>query len=121
MQSELAPLDLFLLNIIRPTKLLCLSPIVFFLSLYLAICYGLMYMIFTSLTVLFERQYNVTNGNVGLTFIGLGVGQLFGLIFFGTFSDRILKKMANGGEMKPEYRLPPLIFGGVLLPLGLFL
>jgi hypothetical protein len=33
-----------------------------------------------------------------------------------------MKKMAkrNGGEMKPEYRLPPLIPGGLLMPIGLF-
>ena len=26
----------------------------------------------------------------------------------------------NGGEMKPEYRLPPLIPGSILIPMGLF-
>lgn len=121
MQSSLGPLELFLLNIVRPTKLLCLSPIVFFLSLFIAICYGYMYMVFTSLTVLFERQYGIDGGNVGLTFIGLGVGQFLGLLFFGTFSDKILKNLAKGGEMKPEYRLPPLLPGAVLMPLGLLL
>lgn len=73
------------------------------------------------MTELFEKQYGVSNGNVGLTFIGLGVGQFVGLIMFGSISDSILKKKAKGGEMKPEYRLPPLVPGAVLMPIGLFM
>lgn len=39
-QTTRTPWQHFRLNIIRPTKMLCLSPIVFGLSLYMAICYG---------------------------------------------------------------------------------
>lgn len=33
----------------------------------------------------------------------------------------IVKKKATPGGMKPEHRLPPMIFGSILMPLGLFL
>ena len=37
-------------------------------------------------------------------------------------SDWYLKKQhAIHGEMRPEYRLPPLVLGGILIPTGLFL
>ena len=121
MLSPHSPGKYFLISIIRPTKLLFLSPIVFFISLYIAVCYGYMYLVFTSLTELFEGQYGISRANVGLTFLGIGVGQFIGLLLFGSMSDKILKAMAkkNGGEMKPEYRLPPLLPGAVCMPIGL--
>lgn len=47
---------------------------------------------------------------------------MIGLAILGVASDRILKALAtrNGGELKPEYRLPPLFLGALLLPIGLF-
>ena len=122
MQPPQSPGRFFLLSIIRPTKLLFLSPIVFFISLYIAVCYGYFYLVLTSLTELFERQYGISSANVGLTFLGTGVGQFAGLLIFGSMSDKILKRLAkkNGGEMKPEYRLPPLIPGAIMMPVGLF-
>jgi multidrug resistance protein len=114
------PRDVFLKAIVRPTKMLLLSPIVFSLSLYMAVVYGYLYLLFTTLTSVFESKYNFTPGNVGLTFLGIGVGSLLGLVGFGLASDLLVKRMSKNGEMKPEYRLPPLIPGSLLIPLGLF-
>ena len=121
LQSTKSPGELFWGSIIRPTKMLFLSPIVFLLSLYIAICYGYLYLVFTTITELYEGVYGISRANVGLTFLGIGLGQFFGLFVFAAVSDKTLKRMANGGEMKPEYRLPPLLYGGICMPLGLFL
>jgi multidrug resistance protein len=112
--------DIFLKAIVRPTKMLFLSPIVFVLSLYMAVVYGYLYLLFTTLTLVFEYKYHFSSGNVGLTFLGIGVGSLLGLVIFGLVSDALVKHMARKGEMKPEYRLPPLIPGSLLIPIGLF-
>lgn len=112
--------DVFLKAIIRPSKMLLLSPIVFALSLYMAIVYGYLYLLFTTITLVFERNYGFSSGNVGLAFLGIGVGSILGLVIFGLASDMIVKRMSKKGEMKPEYRLPPLIPGSLLIPLGLF-
>lgn len=97
------------------------SPIVFGLSLYIAVVYGYLYLLFTTMTFVFREQYGISLSNVGLTFLGIGLGQFIGLIFFGAFSDRLLKRLAKGGEMKPEYRLPLLWPGAIMIPLALFL
>jgi hypothetical protein len=120
MASPLTPRDLFLRAIVRPTKLLFLSPIVFALSTFMGVAYGYLYLLFTTITPVFEGQYHFSQGTVGLTFLGIGIGSLAGLAIFGIASDRILKHMAKKGEMKPEYRLPPLVPGGLLIPIGLF-
>lgn len=116
-----SPRGLFWFSIARPTKMLFRSPIVFLLSLYMAVVYGYLYLLFTTLTEVFETQYGFSQGSVGLTFLGIGVGSLVGLAIFGFASDQILKRLSASGEMKPEYRLPPLIPGSFLVPAGLFI
>lgn len=50
--------------------------------------------------------------------------MLLGLAVLGSLSDPLMKRLAekhNGGNLKPEYRLPMLMYGGPFIPLGLFL
>ncbi|KAB8336668.1 hypothetical protein FH972_020979 [Carpinus fangiana] len=118
----LTPSQLFRKAIIRPTKMLTRSPMVFFLSLHVSIAFSYLYLLFTTFTFVFERQYGFTPGESGLTFLGVGVGMLLGLVIMGKLSDKILKAKAaaNGGQIKPEYRLPLMPPGSILIPIGLF-
>ena len=120
LDSGLSPKALFLLSIVRPTKMLLFSPICLALSILMAVVYGYLYLLFTTFPVVYEGQYGFTSGTVGLTYVGLGIGNLIGLGIFGVVSDKILKKMSAQGEMKPEYRLPPMVFGAPFIPIGLF-
>ena len=101
--------------------MLVLCPIVLILSTFNAIVYGYLYLIFTTITEVFEGSYGFSSGIVGLTFLGIGVGMMLGLAFFGVMSDRMLKKRAASGEMKPEYRLSLLFPGAVAIPIGMFI
>ena len=47
--------------------------------------------------------------------------MLLGLVIFGAASDKLLKAKAAQGEMKPEYRLPPMIPAAFLVPISLFI
>ena len=47
--------------------------------------------------------------------------MIAGVLFCRVTLDRCLKKLSKGGEMKPEYRLPPMILGSLLMPGGFFL
>ncbi|KAL2037035.1 hypothetical protein N7G274_010162 [Stereocaulon virgatum] len=119
--SNIAPVELWRLSITRPMKMLVLSPVVLALSTYMAVVYGYLYLLFTTLTTVYEDSYGFSQGSVGLTFLGIGVGSLFGVIIFGAGSDRLMKYLSKGGAMKPEYRLPLMIPGSFLLPIGLFM
>ncbi|KAH6664785.1 major facilitator superfamily domain-containing protein [Plectosphaerella plurivora] len=107
-------------SIVRPIKMLFLSPIIFGLSLLTAVAYGILYLLFTTVTDVFRTRYGIVT-NVGLIYLGFGCGQFAGLFLFGAVSDAIVKKMSRGGQMKPEYRLPPMIPGGAMIPVGLLL
>ncbi|KAL3707061.1 hypothetical protein TMatcc_008074 [Talaromyces marneffei ATCC 18224] len=114
--------ELFMFSIVRPTKMLFLSPIVFLLSLYTAVIYGYLYLLFTTMTTVFETQYGFSQGSVGLAYLGIGVGSFMGLFVLGAISDRLQQRLtaSNDGVAKPEYRLPPMFFGSWLIPLALF-
>ena len=117
------PKKLLKFSIVRPIKMLFLSPIVFLMSLYMAIIYGYLYLMFTTFPRVFQIQYGFSNGSVGLTYLGTGIGSFFGLVFCGVVSDRLVKTLTkrNGGAAKPEYRLPAMFIGALIVPIGLFL
>ena len=98
--------------------MLLFSPIVLALSTYMAVVYGYLYLLFTTITEVYENQYHFSQGTVGLTYLGIGIGSLFGVVIFGIASDRILKAKSKTGEMKAEYRLPPMIPGSFIIPIG---
>lgn len=97
------------------------SPIVFLLSLYVAVIYGYLYLLFTTISAVFEGQYGFSQGSVGLSYLGIGVGSFIGLFVLGSTSDRLLKYLTEkNGASKPEYRLPAMIPGSFFVPIALF-
>ncbi|TAQ90983.1 hypothetical protein B7494_g734 [Chlorociboria aeruginascens] len=122
LQDNRKPGVLFKVAIVRPLKILLLSPIVFMLCLYIAIVFGYLYLLFTTFPLVFEEQYNFASNIVGLSYLGLGMGMALGLVGFSLMSDRLLKSKtkAGGGEMKPEYRLPLMLYCSPILPIGFF-
>jgi multidrug resistance protein len=123
LDAGLSPRDYFSRNIIRPSRLLLFSPICTIFAVYIAVVYGYLYLMFTSITEVFEENYGFSTGTVGLVFLGLGFGSLVGLVFLSVTSDRFIKAQAAkaGGEMKPEYRLAVLPVGSIFLPIGFFI
>ncbi|KAK7994293.1 multidrug resistance protein [Apiospora marii] len=129
----LSPRDYFVCSIVRPVKLIIFSPIVIATSLFLALTYGYLYLMFTSMTEVFQQYYHFSTSIVGLAYIGLGVGSLSGVVLYSSTSDRYMKRKAaeadalaaeTGAEpqgLKPEYRLPLLPVGSLVMPLGFFL
>jgi len=78
------------------------------MSLYMAVVYGYLYLLFTTFPRVFEGQYGFSIDSVGLTYLGTGVGAFLGVVLCGALSDRLVKRLTarNGGNPKPEYRLP---------------
>lgn len=109
-------------GLIRPLKLLFMSPIVFLLSLYLAFVFGLLYLLFTTITQVYIDTYAWSPEITGLAFLGLGIGNFAGIIFVAKTSDATIIRLAkrNNGVYEPEMRLPTTIFFGMLIPISFF-
>ncbi|KAM0306621.1 hypothetical protein ACHAPM_001192 [Fusarium culmorum] len=121
--KEITTKELFSMAMVRPTKMLLFAPIVTLLSLYMALVYGYLYLLFTSMPTLFVKEYHFSSGSVGLAYLGLGMGSLIGLIISGATSDPLVNYLTkkNGGERKPEYRLPLMAAACLMVPAGLFI
>ncbi|KAJ9144990.1 Major facilitator superfamily protein [Pleurostoma richardsiae] len=112
------------LAIIRPLKLLLTSPIVTLTALYVAVTYGILYLLITTFSFVYAQQYGFGEGTVGLAFIPAGLGMMVGVVTFGHLSDTMVKRrQAAGSQLRPEVRLSPAMTVpcGVTLPVGLFL
>ncbi|KAK3942638.1 putative transporter-like protein 3 [Diplogelasinospora grovesii] len=114
----------FKLAVVRPIKLLVLTPIVTLMALYVAITYGILYLLFTTFSFVYAERYGFGEGIVGLTFLPAGIGMMMGVVAFGLLSDAMVKsKQAAGVAHRPEIRLSPALTipSGLTLPVGLFL
>jgi hypothetical protein len=124
---------IFKLAIVRPLKLLFLSPILNLTSLYTSIAYGYLYIMFTSQTIVFEDTYGFSTQIVGLIYLGLGVGTLMGTAVYSSTADNYLKRKSAAADkaseaagqvpegLRSEYRLFLLPVGAFLLPIGMFI
>ncbi|MCJ1377711.1 hypothetical protein MMC17_000807 [Xylographa soralifera] len=110
---------LFRQAIIRPFQILIFSPSALLLSFYSAIGYSMLYIILVTINLIYERAYGFSQGSAGLIYLASGLGMIAGVIVCGLTSDWYLKRKSGTGEMKPEYRLPPLILGDIASVIGL--
>jgi MFS family permease len=62
----------------------------------------------------YKATYGFSIRSAGGIFIALGFGMVVGLLTFGLFSDKIMKRLAGGQDRLPEHRLP-LLGGSILL------
>jgi multidrug resistance protein len=122
LHDGLSKKDHFTRAIVRPMKMLMFSPIVLLLSIYTAFIFGYLYLFVTTFPRVFVEQYHFGTGSTGLTYLGLGIGCLFGLVLAGKGSDLLYKKLerSNNGEGKPEFRLPILAISAPLIAISFF-
>ena len=108
-------------NLTRPLEMLVTEPIILLLSIYTAFIYGILYLFMEAYPIVFVQGYGMSLGVGMLPYIGLVVGQLISMMtMVFIFEPRYdLALAANGGKPVPEARLPPMILGGILFPIGL--
>ena len=105
----------------RPLILLFKEPIVLLLSIYLAIIYGTLYMLFGAFPIVYELHRGWNQGVAGLAFLGVMVGMLGAIAYSIPENTRYAKLLEKkGGYAPPEARLPPCMLASIALPIGLF-
>lgn len=119
--SNRTPSQLFMTAISRPWQLLLWEPICLLMSLYIAIVYGTLYLTFGAFPIVFEIHKGWSQGIAGLSFLGVMVGMIAGILYYLYDNKRYLRAAAAspGGFAPPEARIPPNIVGSVFLPISL--
>jgi len=100
--------------------------------------FGFMYLMFTTFPELYSEIYHFSLGIAGLAYLGfgnhlellskiifnhlsLGMGLIVGILLGRFVANKIYSTLTekNGGVSKPEYRVPSMVLGGILTPVGL--
>jgi MFS transporter, DHA1 family, multidrug resistance protein len=113
--------ELFQKYFSRPIVMLFVEPILLLLTIYMAFIYGLLYLLLEAYPIIFgPGGYNFYKGTVELPYLSLFIGmvsaQVVTLIYF---EPKYVKTFQVKGLI-PEERLPAMIVGAFLLPIGIF-
>lgn len=105
----------------RPLRIL-VQPIVLTMSTFQAIIFATTYSIYTNMQPIYQGEYGFNTEQVGLLYLGPGIGFLVAVWFLVPRIDQVWKYLAdkNDGKGRPEFRLPLANIGSVLIPASLF-
>lgn len=102
-------------SLIRPLHILIFSPIVMFMGVYMAIVYGMTYLLFATVPTIYQKLYGWEVGVSGLAYLGVGIGCFIGVVLSSSLSDKLLRP-----DCGPERRLLLMIWAGPSMPIGFF-
>lgn len=109
------------MTLVRPFTLTFTEPIVFFLNLYIALIYALLYLWFESFPIVFIGIYHFAPQNQGLAFLGLLIGAFITVPpFFWWLHNYMEPHFDENGNIRPEIRLRPAFVGAFFIPICLF-
>ncbi|KAF9891453.1 hypothetical protein FE257_003919 [Aspergillus nanangensis] len=113
--------NVFSTSLLRPWVLLFREPIVLILSIYIAVIYGALFMMFAAFPIVYQKERGWNQGVGGLAFMGILVGMVFAIIYAIPDNSRYSKTCdRHGGHAPPEARLPPVMLASICIPVGLF-
>ncbi|KAF2636674.1 MFS general substrate transporter [Massarina eburnea CBS 473.64] len=109
-------------SLCRPPKIFA-QPIVATMAIYQALLFATTYSIYTNMQEIYQKGYGFDTEQVGLLYLGPGLGNLFAVWFLVPRIDTVYKRLTAKHNEKaiPEYRLPLANIGAVLVPVSVFL
>ncbi|KAL2220367.1 putative MFS multidrug transporter [Thermoascus aurantiacus ATCC 26904] len=108
--------------LVRPFQLLFLEPIVLFISIYMSVLYGLLYMFFVAYPIVYQKGKGYNAGITGLMFIPLAIGVFMSAWCAPFVNKHYLKISAKyNGKPPAEMRLIPMMVSCWFIPIGLFI
>ena len=122
-QQEKRASQIFLTSCTRPLRFMFRTRLIPLLTLENLIINSYILILLSTLGTTFETVYRFSPGASGLAYMGMLVGFLASELTLGLFLDTYATRKARRpeGTAKPEDRLPPVIFGSLLLPASLLL
>ena len=105
----------------RPLRILCFQPIVLIMAIYMALIYGTLYLLLTTFPVVFQVLYGFSPGITGLTYLGVGIGNMLAIFVGIPQIDVQFRRLTakNNGVSEPEFRLPVANVGAIFIPVSL--
>lgn len=128
-------------SIIRPLRLLLTCPVVLLPALGLAVIFGMMFLMLSTMSTVYQQVYGWSTGASGLPYLGLGFGLFLGLGVYAVTADRVYRRLTSSARNNttaispqetittttsdtnptPEMRLAPITLGAPLAAVGLII
>ncbi|KAM3508857.1 hypothetical protein MY11210_006568 [Beauveria gryllotalpidicola] len=111
-------------SLTRPFRLLFTHPTIQFMGILLAYNFGLLYIVLSTFATLWIDRYHQNTLASGLHYIALVLGYTIAAQVGSLLMDKIwayLKNRAGGVKTAPEYRVPLMVPGAVLVLAGIFI
>jgi MFS family permease len=108
--------------LIRPFQLLFGELIVFLISLYMSVLYGLLYMFFVAFPIIYQKGKGYSAGKTGLMFTPVAVGVVASACCSPWVNKHYLTFVhKHNGKPPAETRLIPMMLSCWFIPIGLFI
>ncbi|KAF7981113.1 hypothetical protein HWV62_34833 [Athelia sp. TMB] len=109
--------------VFRPFVMFWEEPILQLFGIYFAFVYGMVYLVIFTIPTIYMVKYGESIGIAGLHYISFGIGLSVAAQVNSRMLDKLYKLLSarNGGVGKPEFRLPTMFPGTLMLPIGLLL
>jgi MFS family permease len=113
-------------SLARPLRLLAFNPIIQIMTILSALEYGILYILLTDVASMWIEVYGESPGQSGLHYFAICIGEVLGALIGGPLIDytyRLLRSRLRNihGQAEPEFRLPLMLPGAVITPVGLLL
>ncbi|GMF74635.1 unnamed protein product [Aspergillus oryzae] len=122
-EAGLSPLRKLSRSLSRPLRLLAFHPIIQMQAILEGIDYGLLYFALSSFSALHVAAYSESVEISGLHYIAICIGTISGSQLCGPLMDYAYQRLTShtGETQVPELRIPLLLPGALLTPIGFFL
>lgn len=109
-------------DLARPFKMLATHPVVVVIALYNGVTYGIQNLVIASLQSLWTDRYHQSEIAASLNYITLAAGCVSGAQAVRPLNKWVyakLKARDSEGQGRPEFRIPMITVGSILVPLSL--
>ncbi|PYH75483.1 putative MFS multidrug transporter [Aspergillus uvarum CBS 121591] len=112
--------DLIHHHLSKPLRMIVQEPILIIITVYLTVVYGSFYLAYDMFTYAFERR-GWSSTTATLPFVAVYLGQIVAVLLWTVYNrGPFRRKLEEQGYCTPEDRLPPMLWGAVILPPSLF-
>lgn len=120
-ENPITPQTIVRVYLVRPFVMISQEPILALVTAYMSFIYGVLYLLFEAYPVSFQEERGWNAGVGSLPFLPFLVGIAIGAggIAYSTRTN-FTRAFVKHGKAIPEERLPPMIVGAIVLPIGLF-
>ncbi|KAL1306084.1 hypothetical protein AAFC00_004204 [Neodothiora populina] len=108
--------------VLRPFQLLFGELIVFLISLYMSVIYGLLYMFFIAFPIVYQEGKGYSAGKTGLMFIPLAIGVIASAACSPLINMDYMRRVRKyGGKPPAEERMVPMMYSCWFITIGMFI